>query len=323
MEENNLKPSLIWHSWLEQLSFLNFIPDDQLRLHVGFGYYIGAPIESDIWRVARIQNNSPSDLSNDLIKDYEKLVANVSEEFMISERDKLAPIFCSVFKTKTGGIRNICTDILRIQADLSNLYNLGLLKESKTILEIGGGYGQMAAGILNAMPGVTYAIVDFPEILKIVYRWISHSHKNIPIHSQIEKSLTQLNSLKPGLNLISNSNWTNFSAKPDLIINVNSFCEMTESQVLDYIKSPVLQKAYLYSNNRDKKFQNGELASLTKIFSENGFLWPTPSKYEQFSSADLKKKIYIYTLNQDKVVPIKLDIKDFLGIWGRETPAMI
>lgn len=322
MKEINIKPSLVWLSWLEQLSFLNFIPDDQLRLHVGFGYYIGAPIESDIWRVARAKNN-PLELHNDLIEEYKKLVANISEEFMISETDQLAPIFCSEFKTKSGKARNICTDVLRSQVDITNLYNLGLLKDSNTILEIGGGYGQMAAGVLNAMPGVAYAIVDFPEILNIVYRWISHAHKEIPIHIQIDKSQTQINSLKPGLNLISNSNWANFSGKPDLIINVNSFCEMTEGQVLDYIKSPVFKNAFLYSNNRDKQFQNGELGSLTKIFSENGFLWPPPSEYEQFSAVDLKKKIYLFTLNQDKVIPIKIDIKDFFGIWGRETPAMI
>lgn len=315
-------PSDLWTTWLDQLSFLRFIPNDQLRLHVGFGYYLGAPIESDIWRESRARKNSSKDLRNNLINEYKELTKNIPESYMISEKDKIAPLICTEYITNTGNKKNICIDILRMQVDVTNLFKLGLLEEAKTILEIGGGYGQLAAGILHAKKNLVYVIVDFPDILNIVNRWVSHAHSEIPIHSFLEETNKSIDSLNPGLNLISNANWKKLNIKPELIININSFCEMTEDQIIDYIKSPIFNDAYFYSNNRDKQFQNDEILSLTNILKKNGFLWPSPNEYEKCIDRYVKKKIYVYTKKKTKKLSTSLQLEDLVGIWGREMPAM-
>jgi hypothetical protein len=78
------------------------------------------------------------------------------------------------------------------------------LKKIKYVLEIGGGYGQLCAGLINSRACNRYYIVDFPEILNVVNRWISTLELGIEIYNYTDINFSDKNLYKSGLHLIPN-----------------------------------------------------------------------------------------------------------------------
>ena len=75
----NHSPSKVWLNWLNQIEFLNEIRPEFIRMLAGFGYYLGAPIEADIWRVNRLKGLNVSD------KLVEDLDHKRSSSYMVSD----------------------------------------------------------------------------------------------------------------------------------------------------------------------------------------------------------------------------------------------
>lgn len=300
------KPSKVWHNWLNQLKFLEQVEPKFIRMLVGFGYYLGAPIESDIWRI------NSADKEN-IINDYLAIVKS-NGEIILSEPDPNREIFS--FDVSVNGQKCwVNTDIVRMQVDATNISNFGL-SNVKTICEIGGGYGQLALGFLNSNSSVSYTIVDFEQISKLVFRWVKYldPHFNYFIYdNQVDY---ENNYKKPGLHLLPNhlldgKNKLNF----ELGININSFCEMTDAQVDKYLKS--IQYQYFYSNNRDRQKNNTELSNLKNILSEK-FNIITP-EVEAYANFPHKKKVLVCgAIPPPKIV----HISDIIGITGKEMPAI-
>lgn len=270
-------PSLVWSGWLEDLRFLHVLDAEALRLHVGFGYYLGAPIERDLWVASEYARPTNSQVSPPkIVSDYRDLVTGVPNGFWASEPDPLRErISVPLVESRTYWIN---TDTVRTQVDISNLYNLGLLgKTARHYVEVGGGYGRLAQAVLNSCPASTYTIVDFPEILDIVRRWFAHACPEIPVYTTYEEDY-DLTQDEPGsLRLVSNGS-RGSALDCDVLINVNSFFEMTDAQVLDYVDSGRICWQQIYSNNRERQPDNEELTfPLTELLSRVGELWPEPA----------------------------------------------
>ncbi len=83
--------SSIWSTWLEQLAFLNLLEDKILRMHVGFGFYLGAPIASDIWNANMVREMYPGAnvIRERIINDQKRLTKSITGPNQIF----LRPIF--------------------------------------------------------------------------------------------------------------------------------------------------------------------------------------------------------------------------------------
>ena len=113
------------------------------------------------------------------------------------------------------------------------------LKESKTILEIGAGFGRLAHSIIMNFENVErYIIVDLDLILKLSKRYLSkvlNKKEFLKIKFISNNDLDAIQSLEP----------RGF----DISINIDSFQEIEESIVLDYLEFISENSNYFYIKN--------------------------------------------------------------------------
>ena len=255
MKNQHSRPSKVWEDWLEDLVFLREIPNQRLRRHVGHGYLIAAPIEKDFWSAAAFRRDLASGESQ--VQQFDELTVEVPERLWLSEPDPSRAQY-SIPVQRGGNTFWLNADTFRTQVDLSNLHHLGLLESSTSFVEVGGGYGRLAHAVLTSSNvSVSYAVIDFPEILEIVHRWISYVEPEIPIYSHASGFSLQAND-RNGLHLIPNSN-EKARIESEVLINVNSFFEMRSSQVHHYLNSICVGVPLVYSHNRDRQPDNHEL----------------------------------------------------------------
>jgi len=318
--DNSYRPSQVWDNWLKQLEFIKRLYDYELRLHVGFGYYLGAPIENDIWRSNRFKHGE-IDYDSQFQRDYIRLVSLLPEHMKFSEPDPCREVI-SVIDSKSS--RYINTDILRMQADASNMWRLGLLSSAKRIVEIGAGYGMMAANLIRSGITSQYLIIDLPEVLEVSARWLGYLYEvgelPVPVHTKFHAN--QILEGNEGVFLISSDNFINFfeGMECDLLINLNSFCEMPSDVVQNYINGSI-KFSKLYSANREKQFMNDEIECLSDIFSKNiKYLWPRPEDYRIIDDS-IKKYVYVGS-NEMYSPPNDLLISNLEGVFGSTMPAI-
>lgn len=318
---NSYRPSVTWENWLEQLAFISRLHDHELRLHVGFGYYLGAPIENDIWRANRFKSGEV-DAATQPRKDYVRLVSSLPEHMKFTEPDPCREII-SVTESEMS-TRYINADILRMQADASNMWRLGLLSSAKRIVEIGAGYGMMAANLIRA--GITrqYLIIDLPEILEISARWLGYLWKvgelPVPVYTQFHSD--DMIGGKDGVFLLPSDNFSQSFERLecDILINLNSFCEMPSDVVQNYIKGAI-KFSKLYSANSEKQFMNDEIGRLSDIFSQNiKCLWPKPEDYRMIDES-IKKYVYVGS-NEMWSPPKDMLISNLHGVVGPKRPSI-
>ena len=304
-------PSKIWDSWLSQIGFLREVSPSYLRFLVGFGYYLGSPIEKDIWRVNRY--NEGNDESR-AITDYHEIIED-DVSFLLSEQDPRRSEFSLKARFRNNDIW-INSDVLRMQVEAANIQRFGL-DNVNTICEIGGGYGQLALGFLLNRPQISYTIVDFPQILDVVKRWISYL--DLGINVQLYDSLNEYDTSRsnPGLHLFPNNLLCSSSIlNYDLGININSFCEMRTSQISHYMK--LIKTTVFYSNNRDRQPNNHELKNLSDLFSELfDHIHPDPKAY---LDNDYKKRVFIMG---DLSRTTQIHIDKICGIRGLSMPGLL
>ena len=259
----------LWESWNRKLDFLNKVPDNELRLHVGFLYLLGTPIESDYWRAQNFASgNYGSALT--MFNDYKTLTEAIPKTFWLSEPDPSAQEFSipKILEANPDVCLYLNKDILRTQVDITNMYKFGILEQVKSVIEIGGGYGQLAAAFSRVLPKVKYTIVDLPTQLNIQNRWLSHIGLDVGYSSENQ------------ISLISSEDFDSCELKFDLMINVNSFCEMEESEIEKYIDGQRVVFKWLYSNNREIQFMNVGLSKpLSDIFTKYFRLSPSLNSY--------------------------------------------
>lgn len=263
--KNVTNPSVVWAEWLEILSFLQFVPDSDLRRLVGHCYLLGAPIEKDYWLTRHSTRRGRDSQDDEREASYRAKVSGLPTKFWCSEPDPEREKF-SLPVAEGGKNYWVNADILRTQVEILNLCRLKLL-DFDHFVEIGGGYGQLARAILAMKPTATYVIVDLPRVLDVAERWVRHVAPEVEIVRDIP---ARLDSVQPGGTLTLVPNTADLGGlAADVVINVNSFFEMTTEQVRYYVSEAMKIAPLIYSNNREIQIDNQELSvPVTKVIAE-------------------------------------------------------
>lgn len=304
--------------------------DSELRLHVGFGYYLAAPVHRDIWLANRFRHGEV-DAMRGMFEDYLRLTNGLPEDLMVSEPDPCRHLFSCMLPEEYGVGRDIFinTDVLRTQCEVSNLFNLGLIQKGMTVIEIGGGYGALAAALCRTGFVERFFIIDIPQIAALSSRWLSYLRDcgelqlDVNYGNLLSESSMHSNELQKGVFVLPAHTLgpTSYLPKASLLLNTNSFCEMASDRVLNYLDGRI-QFDFLYSSNRDKQFMNQEIESLnTLLTSSFSYIFPTIADYSAISSPP-KKFVFVCSnqFNGDSHLPIDLTLLH--GVWDKETPAL-
>jgi putative sugar O-methyltransferase len=167
-------------------------------------------------------------------------------------------------------------------------------RDRKTVLEIGAGWGGFARVMKEKVPGITYVIVDLPQVLlfsgtylKALYpHWkvfLTEAGATLPPERYSEYDLVLVpHFLFPQLPL----------PALDLAVNMVSFQEMTKAQVADYVER--LYEAgcpFLYSLNRPRSAYNSEMDDVRSLMEKRYWGHTIPvlkSSYTTFDPAKIE-----------------------------------
>jgi putative sugar O-methyltransferase len=167
-----------------------------------------------------------------------------------------------------GKLINI--DTLKFYEFLIGLDFVGFLEifkkdTTKTILEIGSGWGGFAFQFKKLFPKSTYVLVDLPHtfLFSLNYLKVHFPDKKFLI---IDDNLKDFNLAEYDFVFCpSNKIKLLNNQKIDLAINMVSFQEMTSKNIIDYSEWLKINKVkYLYSLNRDRSKHNTELTTVTQ-----------------------------------------------------------
>lgn len=290
------KPSRFWSNCNRFLSYIRDLPVhhlENIRAHIGMGFFIGNPWDKDFFDGHRLKDESQM-REHPVIKKYLSYTKNLPRNYHCGE-PRTNDLIEQIGILYNGKIIN--HDLVKEQACISNLYQLGVLEPLRerpgTILELGPGYGQLALQLSNCLhPNGRFICIDHPETLfwsstflavnsdpELIYMY--HPEDSINLSKLLKKYRiilipTYRSELIRQLNGI------------DLIINQNSLAEMSEDQVRYYLSlfSEVLT-GWIYSYNANRQFMNAELVYLLiDLFSEYFEGVPPRDYYNHFYGGD-------------------------------------
>lgn len=297
------QPSEIWRLINNYLAYIRTLSAEHLeniRCHIGMGYFLGPAWDKEFYDGFRVKNDAAA-AALSMVQKYIQYTSGLPECFWASEPFTNEATEAIGVKYKN---RLINADIVKEQATIRNLYNLGLIgaagKDNLTVLEIGPGYGPLMFQ-LSRMLGETscFVCVDYPETLfwSAIYLAVNSDPDKIYIW-QPENSvpLSELSKcyrfiMLPNFALSALGNERIF----DLAINKNSFQEMSEAQVTCYAETvSELLKGWLYSYNAARQFMNNQLQSpVQDILSRYFTGGPTDKEYRkagiEFRDQDAKR----------------------------------
>jgi hypothetical protein len=148
--------------------------------------------------------------------------------------------------------------------------------DRRLVWEIGAGWGGFAYQFKTLCPNVTYVISDFPELFlySATYLMTAFPGAKVGFWGQ-----------EPNAHLLERWRELDFLFLPntslaemelprlDLTVNMVSFQEMTEAQVVAYVeRAHALNCPFVYSLNRDKSSYNPEISSVSEILAR--YYWP-------------------------------------------------
>ncbi len=290
--------------WKKMNIFLKYIFDlspenlENIRAHIGMGYFIGGPWYEDFFNGATILSDQDAELKSKLIEKYNKYTQGIPKNYTASEPKTNSEVSMIGINYKNKLING---DIVKEQACIANLYNLGLIGNSDkpmVIMEIGSGYGQLVWQLSQAQPNSTFIIVDYPETLFWSGTFLAINSKNESVHMWREGDDIDrlINDINCKFILIPNFAIQQMGSHRfvDLIVNQNSFQEMSDEQIQFYAAylSSVL-KGYIYSYNAEKQFMNKELISTVSELLNTKFTGSLTTGISGNKAVSFEKK-YIY-----------------------------
>jgi hypothetical protein len=143
--------------------------------------------------------------------------------------------------------------------------------EKVNILEIGGGTGNLASNLIDIANVNQYFIVDLPEMLLTSSMAISALYPDLPVHFIYPEAKEKYDSQKSGVYFcVPEMIDTIISDSFELAFNIDSFQEMTESQIHTYLK--LIQRAVkqggVFVNLNRRKYLSSEQ------FDNNPLMYP-------------------------------------------------
>jgi hypothetical protein len=272
------------------LSFIFDLSEDSLqkiRLHTGFGFFLGSNWSSVYYEKNEIELGICTFEKSKTINDYINLTKNVEKKFWCSEIDKNKDLI----SIKYNGYF-INEDILRVQSTISNLAQIEKFDFNK-VIEIGAGYGLLSNQINRVFNCNQVVIVDHPEILywNAIYTFLNDPKAKIQIISEINEEISECDYVFVPSFLAEK---VLVESEFDLLVNENSFCEMTSDQIYHYLS--VVKAKLLYSNNRNCQFMNSQLQDLNRLLKSKYSLFPKfnfySKKYKNLESKHNAKYIF-------------------------------
>ncbi len=165
--------------------------------------------------------------------------------------------------------------------------------QRKVVIEIGAGWGGFARALTAKVPGVTYVIVDLPQVLLFSGTYLSALRPDWKVF-KTEAGHTLPPDRYGDYDLVLIPHFL-FPQTPlpalDLAVNMVSFQEMTKAQVEGYVER--LHAAgcpYLYSLNRPKSAYNPEIDDVLAIMERRFRAQVIPvlaSSYTKFDPSKL------------------------------------
>ena len=128
-------------------------------------------------------------------------------------------------------------------------------KTPASILEIGGGYGNLCNKLKRIYPGTKYFIVDIPEVLLVQHYYLTKSSNNLKILNLVGEKTNITNQLYTDYDVILVPFYLleSVSLRPEIIINCRSFGEMPVDTLTDYfnwIQNKISRNGLFYTVNR-------------------------------------------------------------------------
>jgi hypothetical protein len=151
---------------------------------------------------------------------------------------------------------------------------LGALRaiERPVVCEIGAGWGGFAYQFKTLFPGVTYVIVDFPELFLFSATYLKTVCPDAKLRFVGTSAEVSLDGWRDAdFVFVPNALASVVASLPlDLTVNMVSFQEMTDEQVRGYARLAADAACpLLYSLNRERSRYNSELVSVTEALSDS------------------------------------------------------
>ncbi len=176
-----------------------------------------------------------------------------------------------------GALYNV--DTLRFYECLLTLDSQSLLDQfrngsgPKTVLEIGSGWGGLAYQFKKLFPKTCYILIDFPASLLLAATYLKTTFPNSKtlLVDGSENSYHRIDPQAYDFIFIPHYGWSRLAfQRPDLLINMASFQEMTTPQVEFYLrKAKEWGIPSIYSWNRDHSPNNPELTYVSSIMEKH------------------------------------------------------
>jgi hypothetical protein len=217
------------------------------------------------------------------------------------------------------------SNVVRYQQCISSLYHSGALDfvlnatEKKVIVEVGGGYGGLAHCIGKIVgERATYVLIDLPEMLLFqgAFLTVNNPTKSIYIYN---KGIFDPSKFISNIREYDFILMPNFSLKElyplneiAFFINMQSFQEMTEPQVKEYLDFAQKRVSFcIYSDIMDRHPYNEHLSSVSGLLQMYFALYPSPQYYEKkYKGIDVLGyacyKKYIGFLEENKISSLNI-----------------
>ena len=172
-----------------------------------------------------------------------------------------------------GALHNV--DTLKFFEVLTGMKRSGVLAPflgsgpRRMVLEIGGGWGGFAYQFRTIAPNTTWVIVDFPEVFLYSGTYLGTVFPNAKLRFWDGETDVFADWASADFIFVPNTAADAARAvRPDLLVNLVSFQEMTEAQVDAYAKLAAdIGCPVLYSLNRERSVYNRELGSVSQVLT--------------------------------------------------------
>jgi hypothetical protein len=140
----------------------------------------------------------------------------------------------------------------------------------RLLCEIGAGWGGFAYQFKTLFPDTTYVILDFPELFLFSATYLTTVFPDAKIRFWRDGATIFDRWAEADFIFIPNDRAEALEAvRPDLLVNLVSFQEMTAGQVEAYVRlAAAIGCPSVYSLNRDRSHYNEELDSVRRVLSQ-------------------------------------------------------